>query len=112
MLCKCARCGEDLTAPHFFKGKPYGWTCIKIVNPTARKPKVKDIWVKSESVYTILECSNHTKRKVIATYDGRKYVDWHYVDLNGNEVPASCIVITDDACLINLARYKKYMTNA
>lgn len=101
-ICKCNRCGEDLTAPYFFKGKPYGWTCIKIVNPGARKPKVKDNWVKAESVYTVLEGSKPDKRKVVATYEGKRYADWHFYDY-----PPTCVVLTDDNCLINLSQYKQ-----
>jgi hypothetical protein len=32
-------CGEELTKPIFFQGKPYGWSCITKVNPNAKKSK-------------------------------------------------------------------------
>lgn len=44
-------------------------------------------------------CAN--KRKVVATYEGKRYADWHYTD-----VPPACVVLTTDNCLINLSRYK------
>lgn len=28
----CARCGEPITCPYFFKGQVYGYSCIKKVN--------------------------------------------------------------------------------
>ena len=37
MTIHCELCGEELTAPQFFEGKPYGWSCIKKVNPAAKK---------------------------------------------------------------------------
>ncbi len=38
-FCFCTMCGEELTKPHFFNGKPYGWSCITKVNPNAKKSK-------------------------------------------------------------------------
>lgn len=35
----CELCGEKLTAPIFFDGKIYGLSCIKKVNPSAKKVK-------------------------------------------------------------------------
>jgi len=45
----CHRCGEELTAPHFHNGKPYGWTCIKLVNPSAKKDKSANRWIIPQS---------------------------------------------------------------
>jgi hypothetical protein len=45
--CTCTKCGETLTAPYFFKGQPYGWTCIKTVNPTAKKKNSKEHWIEA-----------------------------------------------------------------
>jgi len=41
MIVHCALCGEELTAPQFYKGKPYGWSCIKKVDPKAKKQTVQ-----------------------------------------------------------------------
>lgn len=48
--CRCALCGEIVTAPVFFQGKIYGWSCIKKVNPTAKK--VKSHYVIADSFTT------------------------------------------------------------
>ena len=43
--CYCTLCGEQLTAPQFFEGNAYGWSCIKKVNPSAKKQKYIQISV-------------------------------------------------------------------
>jgi hypothetical protein len=45
----CHRCGEVITAPYFHEGKPYGYSCIKIVNPTIKKKQSKEHWVIADS---------------------------------------------------------------
>ena len=37
----CSCCGTDVTSPYFFNGGVYGYTCIKKVNPNAKKNKAK-----------------------------------------------------------------------
>ena len=37
----CSCCGTEVTSPYFFNGGVYGWTCIKKVNPNARRNKTK-----------------------------------------------------------------------
>lgn len=46
---KCARCLEDITAPYWFEGKPFGYTCIKIVNPTFKRKQKKEDWIAAVS---------------------------------------------------------------
>lgn len=36
-IVNCASCGEELTAPKFYEGKPYGYSCIKKVCPSKAK---------------------------------------------------------------------------
>lgn len=36
---QCACCSSDVTAPYFFEGKVYGYTCIKKVAPAAKRTK-------------------------------------------------------------------------
>jgi len=47
LVCFC--CGADITAPQFFQGKAYGYTCIKKVSD---QKQVKDagLWVTADSV--------------------------------------------------------------
>lgn len=44
----CSCCGTDLTSPYFYNGGVYGYTCIKKVNPSARKRKPKSKCVEVE----------------------------------------------------------------
>lgn len=39
----CTCCGSEITSPYFYSGGVYGWSCIKKVNPSAKrnKPKTK-----------------------------------------------------------------------
>jgi hypothetical protein len=38
---ECALCGAGVSAPYFFNGDVYGWSCIKVVNPSQKKYKNK-----------------------------------------------------------------------
>lgn len=46
----CTCCGAEITAPQFFNGKPYGWTCIKKVNPAAKQVKLKFVAVEKVEI--------------------------------------------------------------
>lgn len=37
----CSCCGTEVASPYFYDGGVYGWTCIKKVNPKAKKNKPK-----------------------------------------------------------------------
>lgn len=101
----CARCGEELTAPIEHNGGLYGWTCIKIVCPSKRKPK-KALWIPVDSFEdTILENGN-TKR--VAVVLGKKYVD--AIQLN-SPYSFKHIVVNGDKCFINADMYKNLSRN-
>ena len=44
----CSCCGTEVTSPYFFSGGVYGYTCIKKVNPNAKKNKPKSKCVEVE----------------------------------------------------------------
>lgn len=54
--CECSLCGEVLTAPQFYKGAPYGWSCVQKAiamdntNPDAVR-KAKATINKSNDIY-------------------------------------------------------------
>jgi len=111
---KCSRCGEDITAPYFFEGKPFGYTCIKIVNPFAKKKKkgAKEHWVVAES---------HDfnpgigKQQVTAMYDGRKHKEWVFLTVRGNDTIPTHSFFTphfqigvDNTIYINIAAFNYY----
>jgi hypothetical protein len=37
---RCTCCQTELTAPQFHNGNPYGWTCIKKVDPSHKQTKI------------------------------------------------------------------------
>lgn len=71
MCIHCARCGEPITAPYFFQGRPYGWTCIKFVNPTAKKERSADRWIIPQS-HTLDRSKG--KQQIVITHEAYKYV--------------------------------------
>jgi hypothetical protein len=82
MTCTC--CGADITAPQFFQGKPYGWTCIKKVNPAAKQSKVKFV-----AVELVKFVSKLTKEEITAAVlaDGKfPYGTNGVVLVNGKKV--------------------------
>ena len=38
-LIRCTCCQAELTAPQFYNGNPYGYTCIKKVDPSYKRTK-------------------------------------------------------------------------
>jgi hypothetical protein len=98
MICNCTLCGEALTKPIFYKGNPYGWTCITKVNPGAKKPKKNANYVKGN----VLEIIPQGWYSVIrAEYNGKKYRANYYSDSKNS------IELIPDGCLINLDHFKK-----
>lgn len=99
MICNCTLCGESLTKPIFYKGNPYGWTCITKVNPTAKKPKKMPNYVKG----SVLEIMPHGWYSIVlAEYNGKKYRANYYP--NGIK---NSIQLVPNGCLINLDHFKK-----
>lgn len=65
----CTCCGSVVTAPYFHGNGVYGWTCIKKVNPSAKKNKA--VYVKADAV-EIKRVSDSMMGKAIATIEGVK----------------------------------------
>jgi hypothetical protein len=94
----CHRCGEIITAPYFHEGKPYGYSCIKIVNPSVKKKQVKEHWVKADThnynpsggKHLVIAISGSVKRKsyVVTNIDtGKLYaLDARYMQVSGPDV--------------------------
>lgn len=64
-------CGEKLTQPEFFNGKPYGFSCIKKVNPFAKKSKEKSNW--QPCIFLYIEST-----KIVVSFLGKRYSDSIY----------------------------------
>lgn len=41
----CTRCGEELTAPKFHNGRPYGFSCYEVISGKKSKDKRKFVHV-------------------------------------------------------------------
>lgn len=62
---RCARCMEEITAPYFYNGKVYGWTCIKIVNPVAkRRNKEPQHWILADGFTVTRKTENSMSYRV------------------------------------------------
>ena len=75
----CACCGADITAPQFYKGKAYGYTCILKVNPKAKQAKAgKARFVKGEVVSLV---GDSNRMEVTFLINGKRLVEIVYGDL-------------------------------
>ena len=68
--CSCHLCGEKLTAPISYMGKLYGWSCIKKVNPSAKK--TKENWQPCNLVS--IEIINDYTKKITVDYLGKNCI--------------------------------------
>jgi hypothetical protein len=66
----CTCCGSDVTVPYFYNKGVYGYTCIRKVNPNAKKTKAK--FVKVDSI-EIKRTEGTATGTAAALLDGKKY---------------------------------------
>lgn len=52
-MVRCTCCQAELSAPQFFNGNPYGYTCVKKVDPSQKKSKT--VYVQCEAFKVIQE---------------------------------------------------------
>lgn len=96
----CELCSEELTCPQIYMGKIYGWSCIKKVNPNARKSKVKEVWVAADN-YEFEQLSGGLK--IRAFKSGLKFVD---ILPTNNPYGFKNIIVQGDTAFINALIYK------
>ncbi len=68
----CSCCDADITAPQFYKGKAYGWSCVTKVSGRGFK-RVRDsgYWIKADSVEVIVTDKERLSLKVrVTAFDG------------------------------------------
>jgi len=65
----CTRCGEELTAPKFHDGRPYGFSCYEVITG-GKKSKDKRRFVKVDPVDPIPETGYFSLR---VSYQGKVY---------------------------------------
>ena len=96
----CELCGEELTCPQIYDGKIYGWSCIKKVNPNAKKAKDKSVWVVADDFeYERLEKG----LKIRAFKNELKFID---ILPDGNPYGFKNIIVQNEQAFINALVYK------
>lgn len=96
----CDKCGEELTCPQFYKGGVYGWSCIKIINPAARKSKDKAKWVAADK-FEFEKLERGTK--IRAFKNGLKFID---IKSDNSPYDFKNIVVQNGIAFINALVYK------
>ena len=74
-ICTC--CGSEVTVPYFFGNGVYGWSCIKKVNPAAKK-RARNILVKADKIEWVgnnVIAHLYGKRLNVTTYAQRYAAD-------------------------------------
>ena len=67
-MIRCTCCQTELTAPQFHNGNPYGYTCIKKVDPARKKSKV--VYVECEA-FKVVQAG---QRNIVNVKVGGKWV--------------------------------------
>ena len=102
---KCHMCGELLTAPYFYQGRTYGYSCIKKVNPAVKKRSSKSEWVIADSHNFD---TNKGKQLVTAAFQGRTYRFFLFKDNSkGYYSMGAAIVGKDHHIYVDLSVFKK-----
>ena len=70
----CSCCGTEVTSPYFFNGGVYGYTCIKKVNPNAKKNKPKLKCVEVEVIKVKFDNDNSSRGEAFISVAGDKSV--------------------------------------
>lgn len=108
MLCKCSLCGEELTAPQVYNGLMYGYTCVKKLNPSYKKPKNPQFFVLADSFQ--VEELNKYKTKVTAVLKGVKFLGWLTKRTNivgDTTILSEGIILNENNAYIDLLAYPK-----
>ena len=67
-MCRCTRCGEELTTPKYHNGYPYGYSCYEIVAGVKSKDKRKYVQVE-----LLAPLPDSPRFELIVQYQGKKY---------------------------------------
>jgi len=58
----CSRCFEEITRPHWYKGRPYGATCIHAVSGGKSRRRKVEKWVPTGEPDAIWCCEGKAKQ--------------------------------------------------
>ena len=76
-MIRCTCCQAEITAPQFFNGNPYGYTCIKKVSDQKR---FKLEYKPCDSFKIIGDLSVSTRVEVVYEISGKKHRHAFYMD--------------------------------
>jgi hypothetical protein len=79
MFCHC--CGADITAPQFYNGEAYGWSCVLKQFPDFKRTRNVGFWVKADSV-EFTKDTDSNRFTIVAILNGVKFSDSAYIDLD------------------------------
>ena len=74
----CACCQTLITAPQFYNGKAYGYTCITKVVPTFKRKRDSGLWIAADSVTHEREGAMWVKSTAVV--DGYKFTATRPID--------------------------------
>lgn len=77
---RCTCCQAEITAPQFYNGFPYGYTCIKKVDPQYKRTKVQYIAMDS---FKVLQGEGTQRQVVHLSWSGNKKSIVIYADVKG-----------------------------
>lgn len=79
-MIRCTCCNTELTAPHFYNGFPYGFTCIKKVDSAQKRTKT--VYFAMEAFKLISDLATTTRHVVNVKHNGKWQQIVCYGDFN------------------------------
>jgi hypothetical protein len=77
-VCHC--CGADITAPQFYNGEAYGWSCVLKQAPAFKRSRNVGFWIKADAV-EFSKDTDSNRFTIVATVKGIKFSESAYIDL-------------------------------
>lgn len=77
---KCHCCGADITAPQFFNGKPYGWSCVLKQSDKYKRTRNTGFWITADEI-TFKKDVSSNRFIITATIGGECFSEYAYIDL-------------------------------
>ena len=70
-MIRCTCCQAEITAPQFYNGNPYGYTCIKKVDPAYKRTKTVYVAVEAYKVVSDADINISTRHAVNVKVGGK-----------------------------------------
>lgn len=104
----CACCGADITAPQFYNGKAYGWSCVLKQSGSFKRTKDTGLWLQGKIIKVETE---NARLHVLIEVLGKKlwvssYFDQEAYAANGEYL--KCLRTPDNFTATGLIRISRY----